>query len=170
MPRIKVIFLDIDGVLNGGFQKEMTNNFFNLDKEKIKLLNRIIRESSTQDIQTKIVLSSTWRLDYTEHEIDFHGHAIDMFFEAVGIIPVCLGRTRYLSTDRGKEILSWLVHQQLVGKDQVESICILDDDNDMLMMEPWLVQTNHRFGITEQTVIDAVKMLDKPFKLSIHLE
>lgn len=170
MNKIKIVFLDIDGVLNGGYQKKMTNNYYNLDKEKIKLLNKIIKDSSEPGIQTKIVLSSTWRLDYTEHEIDFHGHAIDMFFEAVGIIPVCLGRTRYLSTDRGKEILSWLVHYHLMGKDKIENICILDDDDDMLELEPWLVNTSHRLGLTEENVVEAIEMLKKPFRLNINLE
>jgi len=167
--KIKVIFLDIDGVLNGGYQTEMTNRYYNLDSEKIKLLNQIIEKTTTDDCPTKIVLSSTWRLDFTDKKIDFAGHAIDMFFEAVGIIPCCIGRTGYYNTRRGNEIFLWLARYQLTGDKEIESICILDDDRDMEMMKPWHIQIDYKQGLTMSNVNDAVKMLYKPWGYHIGL-
>jgi len=169
--KIKIIFLDIDGVLNGRYQDwKSVNRYYNLDPDKIKLLNRIIEKSSTDDCPTKIVLSSTWRLDFTDKRIDFAGHAIDMFFEAVGIIPCCIGRTGYYNTKRGNEILLWLARYQLTGDKEIESICILDDDNDMEAMMKWLVNTDNTFGLVEKDVEKAISMLNKPFRLSFRLE
>ena len=71
---IKVIFLDIDGVLNS--EKSINKNLKKFGKEKgqhalmpdrshIKLLNHIIKETNC-----KIVLSSSWRILSFYHHID----------------------------------------------------------------------------------------------------
>lgn len=55
---MRVVFLDIDGVLNyAGFKKRAFGYYF-VDDEKIKLLKEIVDKTDA-----KIVLSSTWRLE-----------------------------------------------------------------------------------------------------------
>lgn len=56
----KIIFLDIDGVLNSNFwndehQKEISDGTL-IDKEKIKLLAQLVSRTSA-----KIILHSGWR-------------------------------------------------------------------------------------------------------------
>ncbi|MGM9878817.1 MAG: HAD domain-containing protein [Bacilli bacterium] len=57
---MKAIFLDVDGVLiHQNYKNKETEN---IDEEKIKLLKKIIDETSA-----KIILTSNWRRPYTEN-------------------------------------------------------------------------------------------------------
>jgi hypothetical protein len=66
---------------------------------------------------------------------------------------------------RGYEIARWLHHAKTVRNVNIESFTILDDDNDMACLLPYLVRTDTYKGIQYQQVIDAVEMLLCPVKL-----
>lgn len=53
---MKVIFLDIDGVLNSVKSKSRYDGYIGIDNSKVKLLKEIIKETNA-----KIVLTSTWK-------------------------------------------------------------------------------------------------------------
>ena len=67
---MKIIFLDIDGVLNSDTwekSKAFKNGVYpsnSFDPFSVQLLNNIINET-----QAKVVLTSTWRLKFTLQEI-----------------------------------------------------------------------------------------------------
>ena len=159
MNDIKLVALDFDGVLNNS-SEAMSNGYYNLHPEMMKRLNKIIDLTTSERCPTKIVLSTTWR-----HEFGcFTG--INMFFEAVGIRPVCIGKTEsFQGHERGIEILEFIMRHQLVHNINVKHLCILDDDMDMGPMMPWLVNTVNKIGITDEDIAHAVQMLNKPFKL-----
>lgn len=107
---MKVLFLDIDGVLNNNETTERCNNFTGVDR---KLAKRFTDWLNTTDV--KIVLSSTWRL---------HPEMWFALNEAgISWIDVTPGPHRY----RGDDIKQWLD-----AHPEVTAYAILDDSTDML--------------------------------------
>lgn len=131
---MRVLFLDIDGVLNstktcvafGGFPHEL-HHIDAFDKAAIRLLQRLCDSSGVQ-----IVLSSTWRK--THHWRDV-GTALGL--PIIDATPVMLG-------PRGIEIQAWLQ-----AHPEVKQYAIIDDDGDMLAdQKPRFVKTLHSEGMT----------------------
>ncbi len=133
---MKIIFLDIDGVLNND---DTPGEFICWDPNLIKILNRIIEETGA-----KIVLSSTWR------KIEYRCDAIknDMKINYIGKTPI-------LWKKRGIEIQEWLDENP-----DVEKFVILDDDSDMVHLMPHLLQTDGEFGLTNEIADEAIKRLN----------
>lgn len=111
---MKVIFLDIDGVLNSDeyFDKIDGLNIEGIesqvDIEKIKLLKRAVDETGA-----KVVLSSSWRYtrnaQYLKQLLLEHGILVDS--------------TPFMKNKRGKEIKRWLEEHK-----DTEDFVILDDE------------------------------------------
>ena len=154
---MKVLFLDIDGVLNSEvFMRRRLDSQDNaawinmLDPEAIERLNHILDTLS----EVKVVLSSSWRsagkdeIQQALEQRGFRGTLIDVTpsLETMdGLI--------WISPDRGTEIDTWLK-----GKD-VESFVILDDDDDMEPHMDRLVQTSWEFGLTDEHVEKIIELL-----------
>ena len=116
---MKIIFLDIDGVLNSIDSMLSLHgcNESKLDHVSVMLLKRLCEQTDA-----KIVISSTWRRsratkDFIEMFAKHHN-----WFDA----PV-ISRTPVLNTERGHEIQEWLDSHP-----EVPNFVILDDDSDML--------------------------------------
>ena len=117
---MRVIFLDIDGVLNstrtciatGGYPGEEleAKDLTRFDWIAIGLLRRLCESSGIQ-----IVLSSSWRII-----VD-----IKKLGDAMGL-PI-IDKTPVLASSRGNEIARWLSEHP-----EVEQWAIIDDDSDML--------------------------------------
>ena len=172
MNNIKLIALDIDGVLNSRnwamSRKAKSQRFFDIDPKTIDRVNRITRSTSEEDCPTKIVLSSTWRLDFPMGDGQT-SMAINMFFEAIGIEPVALGRTGYFQVHRGREILIWIAQSQIIKDIKVKNLVILDDDGDMDPLKKYWVHCKNATGLTDVEVNLAIEMLNKPFKFNLRL-
>lgn len=152
---IKIIFLDIDGVLNHQqmfFDKsdQVETKSGILSKKSVLLLNKI-----TDKTGSKIVVTSTWRAD---------GPNVYEALISGGITGDIIGMTGSgcRCCVRGNEILDWIKsNDNLVGNySDYKSYVILDDDSDMLY---W--QRNNFFcvdytvGITEKTVYQVCRFL-----------
>lgn len=132
---MKVLFLDIDGVLNShrsvvalnGYPHDVTPaGLAQFDMIAVSLLRGLCKAGGI-----KVVLSSTWRLDKDWERIG----------PTLGL-PI-IDRTPILWGARGKEIASWLDDKP------VERYAILDDDSDMLPEQtPYFVKTQHEDGLT----------------------
>jgi hypothetical protein len=132
---VKVLFLDIDGVLNshrtaiafGGYPHEVTGYHREMfDEVALALVRGIVKASGSQ-----IVLSSSWRLT---HHHDLVGKHLDL--------PI-VDRTPSLIGERGKEIKAWLDSHP-----QVKCYAIVDDDSDMLREQlPFFVKTSGFDGL-----------------------
>lgn len=118
---MKVIFLDVDGVLNSvGWMEE--NKKYGLsrpvDPSKVRLLKQIIDSTGA-----KVVLSSTWRnVDGSngepEHEV------YNCLVRELGKCGIRIySRTPLINNDRPKEIKAWLDSHPSVGE-----FVSLDDD------------------------------------------
>ena len=105
----KIIFLDIDGVLNSMDYFEQTKDcigYTEINPEKVKLLKEIVDRTGAE-----IVLSSTWRdLGKRKNEPEhlMYTYLTDTLKE-YGMEIV--GHTPYIQQDRPREIKAWLDKQ-----------------------------------------------------------
>ena len=111
---MKVIFLDIDGVLNSDEYLDKVKNSDiqgierDIDVGKVKLLKRAIDETGA-----RVVLSSSWR--YTRNA--------RYLKELLANYEIRVDSTPYIQDIRGLEIKKWLSENQ-----GVEDFIILDDE------------------------------------------
>ena len=128
---MKVLFLDIDGVLNSTRSLMVTGAGYaglmeKYDDPKLDPVAVGLLMMAVVKFDFKIVLSSTWRLGFTPGEL------IHLWQDSMGRyygwpdFPI-IGRTPDLDMYRGFEIEAWLNDHA-----PVEDFIILDDDKDML--------------------------------------
>lgn len=159
---MKIIFLDIDGVLN--VMRQERDSFGALFHENfVDNLSTIINETGA-----KIVISSSWRTDGldTMKNMWIHrqlpGEVIDVTCDCVQIVDngVC---EFYDMVERGHEIQEWL------DRNIVESYVIIDDVNDMLQSQQKnfvkTINKNHEdsfdgYGLTKVCSEKAIKILN----------
>ena len=176
---MKLIFLDIDGVLNNELWyrsdkydalsnefKTCTHEFHDLaqfDPLCVENLNRI-----TEQTGAKIVVSSSWRIGREVSELQdllakagIKGEVIDktpkLWFERPEDYP-------YYSVPRGCEIKAWIEMNKDILGDKVSklSYVILDDDSDMLYWQrDKFVWIDRWSGLTHNTAFKAVQILNR---------
>lgn len=140
---MKVIFLDIDGVLvTRGSLKKASGLRSPFDPDCVEALNFLVEES-----KAVIVVTSSWKRILGLEELK------DVF-EHHGVIAEMIATTPNILGSRGDEIERWLT-----GKDRIESFVILDDDSDMFPYEDNLVRTDSSSGLTLESVNKALKIL-----------
>lgn len=157
---MKIIFLDIDGVLNHeAFYKARHENkseieypYSEIDPISVQILNTLCEESGAN-----VVISSTWRHSGIEYckdaleKVGFTGEIID-------ITPT------HESRFRGLEILDWIKsNEDLIGDRYYNftEYVILDDDSDMLYWQRNNFLLIDRFvGLTMGDVFRAKKILN----------
>lgn len=161
---MKIIFLDIDGVLNSQnyFIKTHKDNLIyhkvydyqnveqyqklkvlDLDFEKLELLKKIVGETNC-----KIVVTSSWR------NLRFwplvEEYLINKGLPIIDVTPCLNGR--------GEEIRTYLKEHG-----EIENFIILDDERfrDFNELENYLVKTDfYGDGLTEEHVYDAIEILN----------
>ncbi|MCB9425898.1 MAG: hypothetical protein H6584_02545 [Flavobacteriales bacterium] len=165
---IKVIFLDIDGVLNSTkscefYEKKYGGNgyggFFTEDREPtlrevlwdedcVRWLHKIVLETGAS-----IVITSTWR----------HFYAIELFHAMFKLYQVfdlnIMGKTSSIGLkNRGEEI------QKFIDQYSIINYVILDDSNNILPgQQARFVKTDFNVGLTEKDYLKAVRILGKEF-------
>ena len=111
---MKVIFLDIDGVLNSDEYFDKISNLDiqgieqEIDIEKVKLLREAINETGA-----KVVLSSSWRYTRKGQQLK----------ELLSNYEIYVDSTPFIQNERGLEIKQWLSENQCI-----EDFVILDDE------------------------------------------
>lgn len=133
---MKVIFLDIDGVLNTGRYRKILKKSEGLSYEDSQFLFDPITMRNLVDLvninQAKIVISSTWRYD-KDKEDDMYWTMLmgnlrqyNLEQKVIGVTPDL--REKYNTIRcRGYEIKEWLD----TTTENVEGFVILDDDDNM---------------------------------------
>jgi hypothetical protein len=187
----RIIFLDIDGVLNserwrkspdyempkvmlpgarrwrpgnGAKPTQVEPRGVNIEPEAVRLLNFLVRE----DIEW--VLSSTWRADGTGHklvsqilqQLSWTGTLVDS-------TPVLQSATSSVHVDhsrkaqptRGDEIAAWLDAHGIKLGDDVR-IAIIDDDADLGELLAYRVDIDDGQGLVASSVMRAAILLDVP--------
>lgn len=156
---MKIIFLDIDGVLNGRYTEESFGGYVFVSDEKIILLKEIVDSTNAN-----IVLTSTWRRGwYIKDRHPSQSSEEVWLFEA---LQEKLGEYGLELTDyteelghRGEEISKWLKNH---NGEAVESYVVIDDmDEDELRPHTSrLIKTNSAEALTESDVDEAIKILN----------
>lgn len=162
---MKIIFLDIDGVLNSDvwYKKQCIDYSApsrlqeHLDSYAIGLLNKMIAKT-----QAKIVLSTTWRLHYSLEAIQQIFNNCDFTGEIIGQTPDLV--SLHSSFVRGNEILQWCKENEaLIGKKyyHFKSYVILDDKDDMLYWQRNnFFQVDRYCGLTPSKVSAVIRFLE----------
>jgi hypothetical protein len=148
----RIIFLDVDGVLNNRHTRVATGTgWCFVDDFLVARVREIVDATGAL-----IVLSSTWRddwnvedesrngSDFNELRAKFREFGMD-FYDRTGAWQI---------RGRGWEILAWLAEHEAV-----ESFVILDDWNDMGPVRNHLIWTNPSLGLTEDQVQEAIEIL-----------
>ena len=158
---IKLIFLDIDGVLNCHYTKDRCDNTIGIDDKKVSLLKEIVDKTKAQ-----IVLVTSWKDGWTPEENFKSGQCelakyLDNKLATQGLVAIDKtiegnpslrgkGLLRYLELQKEKEIN--------VGK-----FIILDDemfDYKETRLTPYLILTSfNQNGLEEKHVRKAIEML-----------
>ena len=175
---MKVLFLDIDGVLNSdnwfGYRLYcIKNNMYDrvlnfvdtndentehklmmIDDRAIANLNRIVEETGC-----KVVLSSSWRSSgesenvFTQYILKLKGFKYELY----DVTPRLWDKE--FGTQRGEEIQSWVNKES--EKNEIESYVILDDDSDMLPEQMNnFIHVDANIGLTYSDVCKAIKILN----------
>lgn len=152
---MKVLFLDIDGVLNSRDfvrrRRASDKNYrlwLDVDEIAVKRLQRILKETGA-----KVVLSSTWRL-YKDSR-DMVRQRVCRYIDCTADLQ--RGSKRGI-VPRGEEVQLWLDQHP-----EVTHYAIIDDDSDFLPYQ-WLFKTTFEKGLTEditQAVIDHLGAPDR---------
>jgi hypothetical protein len=149
----RLLFLDVDGVLNG-----QTNG---IEPELVARLNRIVEMSGC-----KVVVSSTWRLHYELPILQSMLNAAGFTGKLAGRTPKYMSCTEHLDAGwecdqahRGHEIKTYLRNAY---PDEQPTIVILDDGGDMEPYGERLVQTQYDVGLEDRHIERSLKMFEQP--------
>lgn len=153
---MKVIFLDVDGVLNSKdwLENNRVGTENSVNPEKVKLLAEIV-----QKINAEVVLSSTWRYIPEEHPMFLH------LMDVLGRNGIKIHSfTPELNGDRPKEIKAWVEKQS----EEVKFVSIEDDfsedDYRKYGIENCLVRTSYYGeygGLQRNHVEKAIQILNE---------
>ena len=145
----RIIFLDVDGVLNSGaWAMEMLERGVRvyrdnlLDARALRRLCRVVDATGAD-----IVVSSSWRLD--PEAFDRLTDWLRQYGMAVFDV------TPYTGGERGDDLTAWLDEHPDVGR-----YVILDDDEDMGRHREHLIRTRFDDGLTDDEADRAIERLN----------
>jgi methyl coenzyme M reductase subunit C-like uncharacterized protein (methanogenesis marker protein 7) len=155
---MKVIFLDIDGVLNhmrpDSYVKDREDPVHELMEEHIPLINEVIEKTGAV-----YIISSTWRKRFMPHPRT----AIAEIFSRAGINGLVRGYTENLNDRRDTEIRKWL--RDHADHYDVTAWCAIDDDiADMdRLPKQHFVKTKTSHGLLREHADELIEKLKKPW-------
>lgn len=168
MTDVKLVFLDIDYVLNSDdydrseeYKMEtlgmssaevmLIAHHLHLDPKAVALMNELVERSGAE-----VILSSTWRVKYNPEQMTEMLAGRGGTFKIKDVTPQIHGRFSE-HVPRGKEIDQYLKNLS----EPVKSFVILDDRDDMIHLKPNLIQTSFKRGLTKELVEKALEILNK---------
>lgn len=146
---MKIIFLDIEGVLINYNAPAAGSE---ADPQCVARLNAL-----TDRTGAALVVSSTWRSQGLEELTELlRGWGVTAPVAGITDDLSFLDLTTPIGLTRGDEVGQWLDRHP-----DVEDFIILDDDDDMGGLKPFLVRTDENVGLTdEQVEVAALALLD----------
>lgn len=158
---MKVIFLDIDGVLNSQDHVHKMNGLFDdpanqIDPDAVVRLNRLTDQSGA-----KIVVSSTWRISFVRHNNGDVVQGMADCLKGYGVTGEVIGTTPITNGDRSAEIWDWIDNHK-----DIEQYVILDDDrleakqdSSDPVLDLHFVKTSWMHGLLDHHVDRALEIL-----------
>jgi len=172
----KIIFLDIDGVLNSevdfkNYTDEEKERYHDIAMRPLKLLDDLVTET-----KALIVVSSTWRsrshtwllrevLDKPITDVDrlqmiFKQRGFKNWKSIIAVTPVLKSEGMV----RGNEIYYWIKHNEKIlncNHNDFSSYVIFDDDSDMLLwQQKHFFKTDGYVGLTRNLCYKAKYFLN----------
>lgn len=154
----KIIFLDVDGVLNN--HRFITNNQFlssesrrNIDNEKVMVLKTIVAQTGA-----RIVLSSSWRLQFDRSLQPLSGAAKELV-DKLAEYGLCLWDKTDDCVNKVESINKWLEEH----RNTISNYVIIDDDYmpDVVVGSlGCLIKISYYIGLTEKEAILAISKLN----------
>jgi hypothetical protein len=146
---VRVLFLDVDGVLNRvGFHPGTSLGLRSwIEPELAQRLCEVVRT-----IGAVVVLASDWRIDRTLEALRDELRAAGIDVALVGMTPTLAGRPRW------REIEAWM-REAGIGP---EAIAIVDDQYDMGTLGARFVRTRSLTGLDEAAASALVALFDPP--------
>lgn len=154
---MKIIFLDVDGVLNTPSSRSRCGGHAGIDRDKLLRLKTIVDKTNA-----RIVLISTWKAGWEreqKHKFkqDIYARYLDEKFKHTGlaVYDKTPDRAEGIYLSRGEGILEFMDCKT------IESFVILDDyqfDYDGCGLTDNFERINHNVGLTDG---DAVFIIEK---------
>lgn len=150
----KVIFLDVDGVLNGKNTRARCQGYKGIDSKKVKLLAKLINETGAT-----IILSSSWK-----HYWDKNPEYCDKFGT---YLNKKLQQENLIIADKTFDRKKWRRGEGIknyIEEHDVKNFVILDDEAfdfyDCNLYENWIQTDYYAGGITEEQIDLAIRKLN----------
>ena len=137
---MKVIFMDIDGVLNTNSDREISN-------DKLKLLSELVSKTGAD-----VVLSSSWRNWWNHPKTNIPGSFITKWKKQFLDNNISITLTTELECPKNLSI------EKFITQHDIKSFVVLDDQN---VFDKNLVQTNGDIGLTQIDCQKAAQLLLK---------
>jgi hypothetical protein len=159
---MKVIFLDIDGVVNCSTTKERIHGLIGVEQQKIALVKQIVHATGA-----KLVLSSTWRIGWFYEDTSTHNTDVEEWhylcdeFHKQGL--EFLDHTPlHKDRHRGREIQEWLDN----CNEEIEAYVVIDDDmwDIRELHKHHMVKTSYGYGLLPVGAEMAIQILNKDDK------
>lgn len=148
---MKIIFLDIDGVLNNHDILTKSGDSQVIDTQCVENLNAI-----TQKTGALICISSSWRHDFEFSKLCEFLKKVGVKGQIIGATPSDTKRISAPVISRGEEIAAWLSEHP-----EVKSFVILDDFDDFLTNQKNRhVKTSMNGGLRAHHINLAVDILE----------
>ena len=156
---MKVIFLDVDGVLNEKKSRSRCCGYLGIDDQKAENLAGIVKATGAE-----IVLISTWKDDWRKKDKAHQGmmaNYLDKKLQKQGLTVLdkteSVDKASGFPLSRGEGILQYL------SAHAVEKYVILDDyqfDYDGCgLTENYVKTDNEKGGLTEEIAMQAIRVL-----------
>ena len=157
---MKVIFLDIDGVLNEEKSSSRCCGYKGIDDKKVENLAKIVKQTNAE-----IVLISTWKDDWRKTDKAHQGmmaNYLDRKLKKQGLRVYdkteSVDKASGMHFSRGEGILQYL------ADNKVEKYVILDDyqfDYDSCGLTNYHIKTDaYNGGLTEELAVKAMQILN----------
>lgn len=163
---MKIIFLDIDGVLNSMayFQQRKSKSYSDISDYYLQMLAKIYHTCNA-----KIVLSSSWRELDDASDIHVYSHYKYLLDELARYDMYIMDKTPVIDMNRPLEIKTWLDNQP--NKDKIRFVS-LDDDfskdsydkygiGDCLVKTSFYGDDMSEGGLQQEHVERAIEILNK---------
>ena len=158
---MKLIFLDVDGVLNNTQNIKKYRLFFRgkrrllIDIKPFFCLKKLLEEIEKNKMDVRIVISSSWRVGSIASDWK------KLFLHYFNNAEIVIGRTPYLYKDRGIEILELIEIAKEKGH-MIDDYIVLDDDIEDIINHinyERVMKINRRYGLTSRDIEQILKKL-----------